>query len=126
MDSDFESVRTAFRDSTAYRVARGTIDRVRVAMRESALFARTRTATASFTQLSPERMLAYAAETLAWASIAHLAMRSLLPPYASSGLPWWWNVVVAIFAVVIAVTAPAVSSAWRDSTPAKVWRRFAP
>ena len=124
MDADFESVTSAFRDSTAYRVARGTIDRVSVAMSESALVARTRIATAWFTQLGPAQTLAYAAGTLSWASIAHLAMRSLLPPYASSGLPWWWNVPVAIFAAVIAVKAPAVSSAWRDSTPAKLWRRL--
>ena len=125
MDSDFQSVRTAFGDSTAYRLARRTVDRVSVALSESALCARMRTATASFTQLGPEQKLTYAAETLAWASIANLAMSSLLPRYASSGLPWWWNVAVAIFALVIAVKAPAVSSAWRDSTPAKVWRRFA-
>ena len=125
MDADFVLVRTAFRDSIAYRIARGTIARVTVAMSESALCARARTVTAPFTQLAPERRLSYAAGTLAWASIAHLAMRSLLPPYASSGLPWWWNVAVAIFALVLAVNAPAVSSAWPDSTPAKVWRRFA-
>jgi hypothetical protein len=119
-DPDFDRVVRAFRASLTYRIASNACDRLVNASRESAFLSRVGAMSVSFTALSRDRQLAAAAWTLAAASLAHLAMRVGLPRYATSGLPWWWNVTLALFAVLTAMMARAIVAAWNDSTPARL------
>ena len=124
-DPDFESVSEIFHDSLAYRMARPAIDRSVIAARESALLARGKAVTQPFTALTRKAKIEFVATAFAVASIAHLAIRALLPLYATSGLPWWWNVSAGILAALVAMMAGSISIAWTDSVPARLWRRLA-
>lgn len=122
-DRDFDPVADAFRGSRAYQVSRETIDRSAVAAGESTSLNRWRAFQRAFASLPVKRKIEYVATAIAIASIAHLAIRELLPAYATSGLPWWWNVSAAVGAVIVAMLAGPISSASADSAPAKLWRR---
>ena len=123
IDPEFDSVTATFRDSSVYRLALGLRRRFSVASGESVLLARTRTAFAAVAPRTHAHAVAGAALVLAWASLAHLAIRSMLPRYATSGLPVWWEIAFAIFAFATAALAPAIVTAWRDSTAATWTRR---
>lgn len=123
-DQDFASVADAFRDSLAYRMSRVLIERSIIAADQSVALSRIGAGWRSFASRSAQRQLQTIATTLAIASVVHLAIRELLPRYATSGLPWWWSVTVAAFAAIIAMLAGPISSAFADSTPAKWSRRL--
>lgn len=123
-DRDFDSVADAFRDSLAYRASCTLVQRSTVAATESVGLDRLRGITRTFAAQSVHQRIQTIAMTIAIASLAHLAIRELLPRYATSGLPWWWDVAAAMFAVVIAMLAGPITSASADSTPARLWRRF--
>jgi hypothetical protein len=94
------------------------------AARESTALNRLRAITRAFAAQSVEQRIHAIAATLAIASLAHLAVREFLPRYATSGLPWWWNVSLAGVAVITAMLAGPIASASADSMPAKLWRRL--
>ena len=124
-DPGFDSVTAAFRDSRVYRTALALRERFDAASRESALLTRARHLSSAIPPPAPGRIVAAAALVLAWGALAHLAIRAVLPRYATSGLPAWWNVAFAVFAFATAALAPAIVIAWRDSTAAKwTMRRF--
>lgn len=123
-DRDFDSVADALRDSVAFRASRSVIERSASAAGESAALNRMREITRAFAALTVQRQIQIIALTVAIASLAHLAIRELLPRYATSGLPWWWSMTFAGFAVIVAMLARPIASASPDSTPAKLWRRF--
>lgn len=122
-DQDLDSVADAFRGSLAYRMSRLVIERSSVAAGDSVALNRLRARTRVFASKSIQLQIQAVAMTLAIAAIAHLAIRELLPRYATSGLPWWWNVAAALVAAIVAMLAGPITSAWDDSTPAKLWRR---
>ena len=124
-DRAFDGVTAAYRDSAVYRTAQALRRQVIAASRESALLARGRGLSSLVAARTPEQAVARIALVFAWAAIAHLAMRSALPRYATSGLPAWWNLAFAAFAFAAAALAPAIVAAWRDSTPARwIARRY--
>ena len=123
-DQDFDPVAEAFLASLVYRMSRMVIQRSAVAADESASLNRWHAIARWFASLSVQRRIQSVALAIAIASLAHLGIRELLPAYATSGLPWWWNVTAAGFAMVVAMLAGPISAASADSTPAKVWRRF--
>lgn len=123
-DPEFDPVADVFRDSFVYRMSRAVIEPSAVASGESSALNRLRTITRRFTSQSGERQVHTTAVTIAIASLAHLAIRELLPRYATSGLPWWWNAIVAAFALFIAMLAAPIASASADSMPATWWRRM--
>jgi hypothetical protein len=123
IDQEFDSAMALWRDSAIYRTARLAVTRTTAAIDESALLRSLRNTPARLNESRAAHLVAAAAMTLAWASLAHLAMRSLLPRYATSGLPWWWNVTLAMCAVAVAALAAPITTAWRDSMPGRFWRR---
>lgn len=124
-DRDWDRVIDAFRDSLVYRTAHAAIQRGAIAGAESSALHRARVINGSFASLTPGQKIATLSIAIAIAAIAHLAIRALLPRYAISGLPWWWNVTVAVFATVTAVAAERVAASWPESMPARLWRRLA-
>jgi hypothetical protein len=123
-DPRFDSVHRVFQSSHLYGVWRSLADVVAAASLDSALLRPLRSFASTCTQQSPGRKLAFSAATIGVTALALLAIRATLPQYATSGLPWWWNVTAAVFAFGIAIAADAVASAWIDSTPARIWRRL--
>lgn len=123
-DRDFDAVTDLFRGSLAYRMSRPIIDRSAAAVSESVSVNRWRSISSAFAAQSAQQQIQAVAMTIAVASLAHLAIRELLPRYATSGLPWWWNVTVAVFAAAVAALAGPIASASAGSTPAKLWRRL--
>jgi hypothetical protein len=123
-DRAFEPVAGAFRASHLYGVWRSVTEGFASASRDSTLLLPVRSLASAFTQWSAAQKVSFTATTIGVASIALVAIRAALPAYASSGLPWWWNVTVAAFAFGIAIASDAGAVAWMDSTPARIWRRL--
>ena len=124
-DQDFDSVIDAFRESRVYWLAQEVMRRSVSAADDSGSLVRLATLWRAFASLTARGRIQFAAIAIAVASVAHLAIRELLPRYATSGLPWWWNACLAGFAALVALTAAPVAAAWDDSAPAKLWRRLA-
>jgi hypothetical protein len=124
IDDDFAVLLAAAHGSAVYRAISAIRDRLTIASRESAILSRVRSAAARWHGLAPPSRIAAAASTLAVASLAHLLIRIMLPRYTVSGLPWWWNAVAAVFAIVVAIAAEPVSRAAEGSAPARLWRRI--
>ena len=121
---EFDSVVSAFQSSRLYAAWRAVTDGFAVALSDSALLRPVRSFAAAFTRLPASRRLSASAMTIGFTALALVAIRATLPHYATSGLPWWWNVTVALFAFGVAIAADLVASAWIDSTPARIWRRL--
>jgi len=121
-DPGFESVTGAFQSSRFYGVWRSLTGGFAAATSASSLLRPIRSFASAFAHQSASRKLASSAMTIGVAALALIAIRAALPQYATSGLPWWWNVTAAVFAFGIAIAADAVASAWIDSTPARIWR----
>jgi hypothetical protein len=123
-DPEFDIVIGTVRDSTVYRVVHGTVMRCRIGAADSAALGRLRRLPGSITSLSTQQRIQTAASAVAVAALAHLAIRQLLPAYATSGLPWWWNVAIGVVAATVASAARPIATAWADSAPVKLWRRL--
>ena len=121
-DPGFDSVTRAFQSSHLYGAWRSLTEGFAAASSESALLRPIRSSASACAQLSASRKLAFSAATIGVAALALIAIRATLPQYTTSGLPWWWNVVAAMFAFGIAISADAVAKAWDDSAPARIWR----
>jgi hypothetical protein len=123
-DPGFDSVAGAFQSSRLYAVWRSLIDGFAAASNESSLLRPGRSLANSFARQPASRKLAFSATTIAVSALALIAIRALLPQYTTPGLPWWWNVTVALFAFGIAIEADALAKAWDHSAPARIWRRL--
>ena len=123
-DQGFDSVAGAFLSSHLYGAWQSLTEGFAAASRESGLLGPIRSFTSTLAQQSASRQLAFWATTIGVAALALVVIRATLPHYATSGLPWWWNVTVAVFGFGIAMAANYVASAWIDSTPARIWRRL--
>ena len=123
-DRGFDLVAGAFQSSHLYGVWRSLTGGFAAASSDSALLQPIRVIATAFAERSASRKLAFSGTAIGVAALALIAIRATLPQYATSGLPWWWNVTVAVFAFGIALAADAVASAWTESTPARVWRRL--
>ena len=123
-DPGFDSVAGAFQSSHLYGAWRSLTEGLAAASRESALLRPVRSLASAFAQLSPSRRLSASAMTIGVAALALIAIRATLPQYATSGLPWRWNLTVAVFAFGIAIAGDYLASAWFDSMPARIWRRL--
>lgn len=124
IDRDFGDVVDAFASSVAYRAGRNLIDRVSSAAADAALLRPIRRAHAWWCALAQPGRIAFASITVAWCALLLIIVREMLPRYATSGLPWWWNVTVAAFAAAVAAVADRIAAAWPHSAPARVWRRL--
>ena len=122
--TEFDSVAAAFEASRLYGTWRALTDGFAAASRESTLLRPVLSFAGAFARMPSNRKLSASAMTIGVAALALLAIRATLPQYASSGLPWWWNVAVGLFAFVIAIAADYLSRAWISSTPARIWRRL--
>lgn len=120
----FDSVAAAFQSSRLYGAWRVLTGGFAVASSDSALLRPVLSFAGAFARLPSSRKLSASAMTIGVAALAVAAVRVTLPQYATSGLPWWWNVTVALFAFGIALAADYLSSAWIESTPARIWRRL--
>ena len=123
-DREFAGIVQTFTSSVAYRSARALVDRVTIAGTESVFLRPVRLAHAWWRSLPVPRQIAFASTTIAWCALALIVARGVLPRYATSGLPWWWNVTTAGAAIMIAVFADRIATEWPHSTPARVWRRL--
>jgi hypothetical protein len=124
-DTGFDAVARAFESSQLYGAWRSLTDGFAVASREAALLRPVRAFVSAFEQSPAGRKLAFCATLIGIAALAHLAIRTTLPPYTISGLPWWWNLTEALFAFGVAIESDAIAKAWKDSTPARIWRLLA-
>jgi hypothetical protein len=66
----------------------------------------------------------FAAIVIAWAAAWQVVILSMLPPYVLSGLPRVWFAALAAGAIVVALAAPALTSAWPASAIARLIARL--
>lgn len=66
----------------------------------------------------------FVAIVVAWAAAWQVAILSMLPPYVLSGLPRAWFAALAVGAIVVALAAPALTSAWPASALARLVARL--
>ena len=119
-----EEVSNALSNSILLRAPFALADGVSAAWQHSSMVRALRPITASLPALDRPRRLQFAALTIAWAAIVHLGIRKMLPLYVVSGLPWWWNALIAAVALAISAHAEAVVSAWPSSALSRAWRRL--
>lgn len=122
---DDREVREAFATSLAGRAVIATRDRVANAWRESAITAALRRGTGTLRQRPADERLRLCAATAAWTALFHLAARTWLPAYATSALPWWWNLAAAAAAVAVAANARTLAMAWPQSRAGRLWHWLA-
>ena len=123
-EPEFDSVAAVFKSSHLYGAWRSLTEGFAAASGDSALLRPVRSFASTFAQQPASRKVAFSATAMGVAALAHLAIRMTLPHYTTSGLPWWWNVTEAVLAFGIALESDALTRAWIDSTPARIWRRL--
>jgi hypothetical protein len=119
-----EDVSNALSNSILLRAPFALADGVSAAWRHSSMVRALGPITAVMSALDRPRRLRFGALTIAWAAIVHLGIRNVLPLYVVSGLPWWWNALVAAVALAISAYAEAIVSAWPSSALSRAWRRL--
>ena len=120
-DNDLQ-VQEALAGSVAGRVAISALARLEAAWADSAVIATYRSSIAKLNRWPLEQRFRAAALTIMWAALWHMALRSILPAYATSAFPLWTNVVVAAVASLAALCAGAVVTGWPHSGAAALWR----
>jgi hypothetical protein len=96
------------------------IDHATAAARDSTIIQSLRGAVTASVPASAAGRLRWTAVMIACAAAAHQALRSLLPAYTVSALPWWWSAMVVLAALAIAASAPGIAAAWRSSSPSRL------
>jgi len=119
-----KEVSNALNNSVFLRALFALADGVSAAWRHSSMVRAMRPITASLHTLDRSSRLRFGALTIAWAAIVHLGIRKMLPLYVVSGLPWWWNALIAAASLATWAYAEAVVSAWPSSALPRVWRRL--
>src|SRR5512134_2410784 len=91
-------VQEALAGSVAGRSAIAALTRLETAWADSAVLSAISSGSARFSCWLPEQRFRAVALTIMWAALWHMALRSILPAYATSAFPLWTNVVVAAIA----------------------------
>jgi hypothetical protein len=115
-------VQEAFAGSVAGRSALAAQSLLHAAWDDSVVVTAARTSAARFNRLPAEKRFRVSALTLMWAALWHMALRTVLPAYATSAFPLWSNLAVATVALLAALASSRVVAAWPQSLAGRSWR----